>query len=252
MDKTKFRIGETFISRTSPEDAIRRVTEAAVSGQGGYICVSNMRMLDFASNHPDYNILMTDSLMNWPDGRPLSWCGRLWGLKDVQCTSGPATFRRMLSDPDPRLRHFLLGDTPDVLDEIRAAYPDGGIVGAISLPFAKVDEFDYAGIAQAVRESGANVVWTAMTAPKQDEFDCRLLGLLPDCVLIGVGRAFRLSVGRVKDAPAWAKKSGIGGLFIGHSSKPRLIWWYTRQAFMLAGYSFTILWRRLQGKKYYE
>lgn len=252
MDKTKFRIGKTFISRTSPEDAIRRVTEAAVAGKGGYICVSNMRMIEYASEHPDYNELMKGSFMNWPDGRPLSWCGRLWGLGDVECTSGPSTFRRMMTEADPRLKHFLLGDTQDVLDEIVRTYPDAPIAGVCSLPFAEVDDFNYEEISRMVSESGANVIWTAMTAPKQDVFDQRLLTWLPHTVLIGVGRAFRLSVGRVKDAPEWAKKSGIGGFFIGKSSKPRLAWWYCKKTATLLGYYLSILGRRIAGKQYYE
>lgn len=251
MDETKFSVGKTYISRTNPEDAIRRVTEAALKGQGGYICVSNMRMVQYAEEHPEYNQLMKDSFMNWPDGRPLSWCGRMWGLKEVRCTSGPSTFMKMMSNPNPQLKHFLLGDTQDVLDEIVNTYHDAGIVGSYSLPFTDVDKFDYEGISNMVKESGANVVWTAMTAPKQDEFDQRLLPYLPNAVLIGVGRAFRISIGRVKDAPEWAKKMGVGGMYIGRKSKPQLLLWYFKKTFTLLSYYASIIWRRITGKKYY-
>lgn len=252
MDNTKIRIGKTYISRTNPDDAIKRVTEAATSGNGGFICVSNMRMVQYACDNPDYNQLMKDSFMNWPDGRPLSWCGKMWGLKDVQCTSGPSTFKRMMSNPNPKLKHYLLGDTQDVLDEITTTYKEAQIVGAESLPFASVDEFDYEGIVQRVKDSGANVVWTAMTAPKQDQFDQRMLAYLPNVVFIGVGRAFRLSIGKVKDAPEWAKKMGVGGMYIGKKSKPQLLWWYIKKTFVLMSYYCSILWDRLTGKKYYE
>lgn len=252
MDETKYRVGKTFISRTNPEDAIKRVTEAALKGQGGYICVSNMRMIQYAGEHPEYNQLMKKSFMNWPDGRPLSWCGKMWGLKEVKCTSGPSTFMKMMSNSHPQLKHFLLGDTQDVLDEIVATYKNAGIVGTYSLPFVDVNEFDYAGIAKMVEESGANVIWTAMTAPKQDEFDQKLCAYLPHVVMIGVGRAFRISIGRVKDAPDWAKKMGVGGMYIGRKSKPQLLWWYIKKTFVLLSYYISILWSRIVGKKYYE
>lgn len=252
MDTTKYRVGKTFISRTNPEDAIAKVTEAALNGQGGYICVSNMRMVQYAGDHPEYNQLMKDSFMNWPDGRPLSWCGRMWGLKEVKCTSGPSIFMKMMSNPNPQLKHFLLGDTQDVLDEIVTTYRDAGIVGTYSLPFVEVNEFDYAGIAKMVEESGANVIWTAMTAPKQDVFNQELCAYLPHVVMIGVGRAFRISIGKVKDAPEWAKKMGVGGMYIGRKSKPQLLWWYIKKTFVLLSYYCSILWSRLVGKKYYE
>ena len=252
MDETKYRVGKTFISRTNPEDAIKRVTEAALKGQGGYICVSNMRMIQYAGEHPEYNQLMKESFMNWPDGRPLSWCGKMWGLKEVKCTSGPSIFMKMMSNSHPQLKHFLLGDTQDVLDEIVATYQNAGIVGTYSLPFVDVNEFEYAGIAKMVEESGANVIWTAMTAPKQDEFDQKLCAYLPHVVMIGVGRAFRISIGRVKDAPDWAKKMGVGGMYIGRKSKPQLLWWYIKKTFVLLSYYISILWSRIVGKKYYE
>ena len=252
MDNTKFRINNSFISRTCPDDAIRRVTEAAIDGTGGYICVSNMRMVLYATKTPVYNQLMKDSFMNWPDGKPLSWCGRLWGLKDVKCTSGPSTFKRMMSFPNPLLRHYLLGDTQDVLDQIVASFREAHIVGADSLPFAAVDEFDYKGIAERIKDSGANVVWTAMTAPKQDQFNQRMHGYLPNVVFIGVGRAFRISVGMIKDAPDWAQKMGVGGMFIGRSKWYVRSWHYLSRSFLLAGFFLKILWSRLMGKKYYE
>lgn len=253
MDKTKYKIGRTYISRTNPENAIGRVTEAALKGKGGYICVSNMRMVQYAGETPEYNQLMKDSFMNWPDGRPLSWCGRMWGLKDVQCTSGPSTFKRMMSSNNKDLKHFLFGDTQDVLDEIVRRYQDtANIVGVYSPPFAPLEEFELDTMEKMIRESGANVVWTAMTAPKQDYFDKIMSEHVPDVVFIGVGRAFRLSIEKVKDAPEWAKKMGVGGMYIGRSSKTHLIWWYIKKTFVLLSYYVKILWGRLIGKKYYE
>lgn len=252
MDKTKYRVGKTYISRTNPNDAIVKVTEAALNGQGGYICVSNMRMVQYAGEHPEYNQLMKDSFMNWPDGRPLGWCGKMWGLHEVQCTSGPSTFKKMMSNPNPQLKHFLLGDTQDVLDEIVATYSDATIVGTYSLPFVEVDKFDYTSIAKMIEESGANVVWTAMTAPKQDLFNQKLSVHLPHVVMIGVGRAFRISIGKVKDAPEWAKKMGVGGMYIGRKSKPQLLLWYIRKTFVLCSYYLSICGSRITGKKYYE
>lgn len=253
MDKTKFRIGKTYISCTNPEDAIKRVTNAVVEGKGGFICVSNMRMVLFAGETPEYNQLMKDSFMNWPDGRPLSWCGRMWGMKDVRCTSGPATFKRMMLGQGHGLKHFLFGDTQEVLDEIENSYKNtANIVGTYSPPFAPLEDFDLDAMEKMIRDSGANVVWTAMTAPKQDYFDQLMSQRMPDIVFIGVGRAFRLSIGMIKEAPDWAQKIGVGGMFIGRSKLYVRSWHYIIRSFILVGYFIKILWSRLRGEKYYE
>lgn len=255
MDKTKFKVGKTCISRTNPDDAFCRITEAAFNGLGGYICVSNLRTVLYAGKDKEYRKLMEDSFMNLPDGTPLSWCGKVWGLKDVSFTNGPALFKKMMNSGDNGLRHFLIGDTQDVLDEIVQKYQVGKgtrIVGVFSPPFAPLEEYDLKGMAKMIEESGANIVWSAMTAPKQDFFDQQMSRLLPNILFIGVGRAFRISIDKVKEAPYWAQKSGLGGLFISKKKPLQRVWSDFRRSFILAGFCIKILFRRIIGKKYYE
>ena len=252
--KDKYRIGKVHISVTDPENAITRIIEAAYNKRGGYICVSNLRMVRYAGGHPDYQKLMDESLMNLPDGTPLVWCGRLWGL-NVECTNGPATFKSLLSQGNNGLKHYLLGDTQDVLDQILALNDksyNARIVGAEALPFTTVENFDYENISKRVKEAGANIVWTAMRAPKQDEFNRILCGYLPDVVSVGVGRAFRMLTGEVKQAPRWAQKMGITGIFTRKISLLKTLLWYFESFFYLVGYCIQIFWSKLMGKKYYE
>jgi len=241
MNEKRYRIGKVYITATNPNDAESRIIKAALEGQGGYICVSNMRMVMYAGKNPDYAKLMDESFMNLPDGMPLTWCGKLWGLKDVANTNGPALFKKMLSEGNPGLKHYLLGDTQDILDTIKNAYKESCIVGAEALPFAKVEEFDYQGISEKIKKIGANIVWTAMTAPKQDEFDRIISRIVPNVVFVGVGRAFRMSIGDVKKAPRWAEKMGIGGFFIRRRKWYQTGWWYVKTAFVLLYYMINII-----------
>lgn len=253
--KDRFRIGKIHISVTYPVDADKKITEAAISKSGGYICVSNLRMVKYAGSHPEYANLMEHSFMNLPDGTPLTWLGKLWGLKGIAVTNGPATFQRLLKNGNKDLKHYLLGDTQEVVDAILEKYTkeyNANFGGGSTLPFADVKDFDYEGIAKQVRESGANVVWTAMRAPKQDEFNERLSKLLPGVVLLGVGRAFRISIGDVKMAKGWAQKMGITGLFTRKVSLGTALWWYFKSTFSLLGYAMDITYRRIIGKNYYE
>ena len=252
-DLTKYRVHKTFVSRTTPNNAIERLTDAALSKKGGFICVSNMRMVVYACKTPEYEQYMMKSLMNWPDGKPLSWCGRVWGLRDVKCTRGPDIFIRVLQSGDKRLKHFLVGDTQDVLEEIVQKYgKTSNIVGLYSPPFCEVENYDYNSITVSIRQSGANVVWTALTAPKQDIFNAKLSQIMPDVVFVGVGRAFRMSVGKIKDAPSWAQKMGVGGVFIGRSKWHLRLSFYIKRSFGLVWYIIEIIVRRIFGKKYYE
>lgn len=250
MNNERYRVGKVFISATNPYDAEKKITESAIGGVGGYVCVSNVRMIRYAGKHPEYANLMKEALMCLPDGTPLTWCGKLWGLK-VACTNGPATFKAMLSKGDSGLKHYLLGDTQDVLDQIMALNEKeyhARIVGAESLPFTSVDKFDYKHIAKRIKESGANIIWTAMRAPKQDEFDKILSGYLPNVPSVGVGRAFRMLTGEVREAPVWAQKMGVTGVFTRKLSLGKTLAWYFESFFFVFGYCVQILWRRMMGR----
>lgn len=253
--KDFFRIGSTKISETNPKDTIKKITDAALAGKGGYICVSNMRMIRFAGKNKAYMELMDGSFMNLPDGTPLTWLGKLWGLKGIACINGPTLFKRMLSDADTRCKHYLLGDTEDIIADIlklNEKQYHANIVGAEALPFCSVDEFNYEGISKRLKETGANIVWTAMRAPKQDQFNKILCSHTDSIVAIGVGRAFRLLTGSVKEAPKWAQKMGIAGLFTRKVSLPRAIYWYIETFFFLIGYTLQIVILKMSGKKYYD
>lgn len=255
MDKTKFSVGKTYISRTNPEETVNRISEAALEGRGGYVCVSNLRTVLLAGKDEKYCHLMRDSFMNWPDGTPLSWCGKAWGLKDVSYTNGPSTFKLMLMNGNDRIKHFLLGDTQDVLDAIVMRYGNkegATIVGTYSPPFVPLEKFDFDAIEDMIRKSGANIVWTAMTAPKQDFFDQIMSRRMANVLFIGVGRAFRISIDMVKEAPEWAQKSGLGGLFISKKKPIARVWSDFRRSFVLLGFLLRIRFRKLIGKKYYE
>ena len=178
IDMKKYRIGKVYITATSPNDTYSHIKHAIENGVNDYICVSNVRMVSLANKDVKYREVMNKAFMCLPDGMPLVWMARLWGLKDVQRTVGPDLFVRMISDKESGIKHFLLGDTDETLKAMKEKYSDAdtsNIVGTFSPPFCELDEFDYEGIAKMINESGANIVWLSLRAPKQDFFAVRLL-----------------------------------------------------------------------------
>jgi len=239
-----YRIGKTHISVTNPKNAQSRIEEAALSGNGGYVCVSNMRTVVYANKHNDYRVVMDNAFMCLPDGTPLVWMAKLWGLGNVQRTTGPDLFLSMLGTPENGIRHFLLGDTEETLSALKSKYSQSLIVGTYSPAFCEVDEFDYEDIAQRIRESNADVVWIALRAPKQDFFAARLFEYLPDKVLIGVGAAFRFALGEIKHPSKMVQKMGLTGLLWRKMSIKNFIT-YVHFFVMLSIFIVEILFRRI-------
>ena len=116
----KYRIGKVYISRTNPLKTIEAITKAINEGRNEYICVSNVRTVAYANKeaNKDYRDLMNNAFMCTPDGMPLVWMARLWGLRDVQRTVGPDLFTAMLNDKESAIKHFLLGETEETLAQI--------------------------------------------------------------------------------------------------------------------------------------
>lgn len=222
MITDKFKIGETYISIINPRDAQSLIKDVSRAGRNAYVCVSDPRTVDLATKDPKYREVMNNSLMNTPDGQPTIWAARLWGLKNVERTMGPLLFKDMLTNPGSGLKHFLLGDTEDTLSKIceKAKESNALIAGVLSPPFCKLEEYDYEGIAKQINESGADIVWIAMRAPKQDYFAVNILPFLEKKICIGVGAAFRFFIGEYKMAPPIIRKLGLMGLYWGRKGQP--------------------------------
>ena len=255
-NKDRFRIGKTFITITTPTDAQNRIAQVVKEGRNAYVCVSDPRTVDLASKDEKYREVMENSMMNTPDGQPVMWAADLWGLKDVERTMGPILFKNMIENPRSGLKHFLLGDTDETLQGIvkKASEKGANIVGTYSPPFCKLEEYDYQDIAKMINESGADVVWTAMRAPKQDYFDMNLMPYLDKKVCVGVGAAFRFYLGEYKMAPPLIRKLGLMGLYWGRKGQPwgKFVWGYFTDNMPFLWHLAKIPFRRLMGKKYYE
>lgn len=239
----RFDVGAARVSSTTPcltHELIKHLINREIKG---YICVSNVRTVAFANQTPEYCQILNNSLMTLPDGMPLVWLARLWGLKDVQRTTGPDLFVRMLSNTQSGIRHFLLGDTEKTLSAIREKYPDANICGTLSPPFCEVDEFDYEKIAKIVKTSDADIIWVSLRAPKQDYFAVRLLPYLDKGICIGVGAAYRFAMGEIQHPPRLIKALGLTGLFWRKWSFSEF-YWYVKHLLLICLWSFEIAIKR--------
>lgn len=257
MNCKYYYIGRVPIAITNLDKTVTLINDTIVGGGKGYVCVSNMRTTTLANEDDDYCKLMENSLLNVPDGTPLVWCGKWWGIKDVEQVCGPHLFNKMLTDKEHGFKHYFLGDTEDTLMALinKVEKTEGAtVVGSYSPPFKPLEEYDLESMAKTINESKANVVWTSLRAPKQDYLGQLLLPLLNGgIVVIGVGAAFRTYLGEYKVPQGLLQKMGLAGLgMVRNSSVKKEIQWYTKHTLVLMKYFLTIRWRRLRGKHYDE
>lgn len=172
-----------------------------------YICVADGVILNIANRQPDYLEVVNDGMFSICDSSYvplyLKW---IYGMK-VSQYCGSQIFQDIIASR--KYRMIFLGTQQTTLDGLQrnlvSTNPDVIDMKFIELPFCKVEDFDYPAIARMVDADGADIIWVALGAPKQENFMARLKPHLNHGVMLGVGAAFKFFSGGVdtKRAPQW-------------------------------------------------
>lgn len=189
----------------------KAIEEQLAQGNPDYICVADGNILTMVHNDAEYREVV--------NGGMFSICDSSWVPKFIKWIYGNEYRHYCGSDifidivRARRQRMIFLGTKLKVLDALRENLanenPDVADMTFVELPFCTVDEFDYKNIAEMVNNDGAEIVWVALGAPKQEIFMSRLKPHLNKGVMIAIGAAFNFYSG-LPDAPQrcpeWMRK----------------------------------------------
>lgn len=171
-----------------------------------YICVADGVIMNTANRYPNYMEVINGGLLTICDsGYVPLYIRWIHGGKYEQYT-GSEIFLDIVSAR--KYRMIFLGTQQEILDGLKAELcklnPEVAEMTFYELPFCKVSDFDYPAIAKMVEEDGADIVWVALGAPKQEFFMHLLKPHLNHGVMIAVGAAFKFFSGNgVNRAPQW-------------------------------------------------
>ncbi len=196
-------------------DAALDHTEALIQkGLKGYICVTGVHGIMEAQGNAEIRSTLNESFLSVPDGMPTVWIGRIYGHRNMRRVYGPDFMLRLCERSAAKgYRHFLFGGNIGVAQQLRqnlvARCPGLQVVGTFTPPFRPLNEAEMKDLQHQVTSSGANLLWVGLSTPKQELFMRESLKKLNVNVMIGVGAAFDIHTGRLSDAPAWMKNSGL-------------------------------------------
>ena len=101
-----------------------------------------------------------------------------------------------------------------VAQMLQSRFPGINIAGTFSPPFRPLNAAEVAQLQDQVRTARPDFFWVGLSTPKQERFMATHLQLLPEAkIFIGVGAAFDLLTGRVRQAPRWIQRSGLEWFF---------------------------------------
>jgi N-acetylglucosaminyldiphosphoundecaprenol N-acetyl-beta-D-mannosaminyltransferase len=194
--------------------ALQEFIRRAAAGEGGYSCFVNAHVSVMTRQNKLVRHAVADATFAFPDGMPVYLVGKyLRGLR-IEKISGPDLLGAMFADEQGRqLKHYFYGGKPEVLEKLllvlRDKYPACNIVGAVSPPFRALSQEEHAAGLTAIRDSGADIVWVGLGAPKQELWMQQNSAALPGSMLMGVGAAFDFHADVVQRAPEWAQRFGL-------------------------------------------
>lgn len=164
-----------------------------------------------------------------PDGVGILMASRMQGGGVVQRITGFDVFVAMNTALQGRKGSvFFLGASEDTLSLIRARmardYPDVRVAGCLSPPFR--DSFsaeENRAMIDAVNVSGADVLWVAMTAPKQEKWLAAHSGQLQVRFAGAIGAVFDFYAGKVQRSSPLFQRLGLEW-FPRLLREPRRLW----------------------------
>ena len=213
------------ISVTSYDDVIATLTNRPTD-KATVVAVCNVHSVMSARRNPALREAIGAAEIATPDGVPIVWGLRATVRKEQQRVYGPDLMRKAFVD-DVGWKHYLYGSTPETLAQLQAKLeeiaPAAEIVGSFSPPFRDMTPAESDEAMEAIRTSGADVVWVGLGMPKQELWMHEIRPELPGVALLGVGAAFDFLAGTKKQAPAWMQKAGLEWLFR-LIQEPRRLW----------------------------
>ena len=233
---------KTRINVTNMDETIAYITENLDELKGDYICVSNVHTTVMAFRDQDYRMIQNSAAMALPDGQPLSIVSRRRGYAEAKRVPGPDLMPAILDlSQEKGYSHFFYGSTENTLTHLKSQvlsrYPKLNIAGMYAPPFRDLTREEDEEIVRKINESGADFVWVALGAPKQEKwmYDHRnIIGGL----MIGVGAAFDFIAGTVKRAPMWMQKLCLEWVFRIMQNPRRLIPRYLNTNFSFLYYVY--------------
>ena len=177
-----------------------------------YICVADGVIMNTANRFPDYLKVVNDGMFSICDSSYVPLYIKWIHGKQYGQYCGSEIFRDIVASR--RYRMIFLGTQQHILDglkeNLKKFNPDIETMKFIELPFRTVSQFDYPEIARMIEEDGADIVWVALGAPKQEFFMSMLKPHLKHGVMIAVGAAFKFYSGvDTSRAPGWMVRNHL-------------------------------------------
>lgn len=220
------KILDINIDNVSMNEAVDNVFKYLQEDRYHIIYTPNAEIVYRGTRDNELKEAMNAADMNIPDGAGVVLASKILGKPIAGKVPGVDFARELLSDRRGKdLSLFLLGSAPGVAEE--AAKIIEGFGGGVKIAgfqdgyFAEADDEKIVGM---INDSGANLLFVALGAPKnQEKWIYKYKDMLKCRVAVGVGGTLDSFTGKVKRAPEFFQKHGLEWFYRLYKQPKRII-----------------------------
>jgi N-acetylglucosaminyldiphosphoundecaprenol N-acetyl-beta-D-mannosaminyltransferase len=194
----------------------------------GYVCVTGVHGVSEAQSDSHFRAILNGALLNTPDGMPMVWVGRWSGFRQMERVYGPDLLIEVCRASEAAgWKHFFYGAAPGTADALAATlqvrFPLLKIVGTHTPPFRSLTPDEMKDLQTVVSTARPDIIWVGLSTPKQERFMAETLSQLDVFIMVGIGAAFDVVSGKVRQSPRWIQRSGFEWLYR-LIQEPRRLW----------------------------
>jgi N-acetylglucosaminyldiphosphoundecaprenol N-acetyl-beta-D-mannosaminyltransferase len=224
-----FRVLGVRIDALQIPEAIEKLEEWIRERRRSYfVSLTNVNNVMEARRDPRFRKIQDSADLSLPDGMPLVWIGRLRGYQLRRRVYGPDLLLDFCRQTEGKgYSHFFYGGAPGVGEQLaeglRRRFPALRIAGVYSPPFRQLSPQEDTYVVEMINRATPDVLWVGLGCPKQERWIYEHRNRLRVPVIAGIGQAFDIHSGRVRQAPRWIRENGLEWLFR-LWKEPRRLW----------------------------
>jgi len=195
----------------------------------GFLVTPNVDHVCMFAKNPRFAEAYKRSCLAIPDGQPIMWSSKIFGMPLKQKLSGSDMVWAM-SEFAAKNGHsiFLLGGhegtAAQSAEVLKKTYPGLQVAGVNCPPMGfDKDPKQLQSVIDHLKKAKPDICYVALGAPKQELFMSHYMETTGIPASIGIGGSFDFVSGRTKRAPVWVQNSGFEW-FWRLSMEPRRLW----------------------------
>ena len=216
LEKSPIQVLGVPIHPWTMGEAVAYLEESIATGRQSFVVTANAEIIMLCQDNPRYKEIVSHSAdVVLPDGAGAVWAGRHLGYQVPERVAGFDLFNQLLASGSHKgHKAYFFGGAPGVAEAAKAKaeelYPGVQVVGCHNGYF---QEEESQGIIDGINASGADLLFVALGAPKQEEWLVKHAQELRPRVLMGIGGSFDVLAGKMERAPKWMQDASLEWAF---------------------------------------